>query len=311
MPAIDCFILKLLNNKTEEPSEELAKRPATLVYVFANIDNFTIGNLLMSNKINKSEVSVLNEHENQDTISEMVIQTYYSTNLFRREDSNQKISYDIMRRKILFTYICNFMMKEVAVDTQALHDKLMAMGKEFIFNNYIKTMAFLEVIEHIADPAEVRECFKRYFDMLISDLELEGIERPTDELHLDQDLKNQISCSISIKDVKWKLVLLGQRNNFAHGEIFVGLDPQENYLETMEVILSKNQFFDREELTVPLRFMIMGGSPDLQVMCQNFGSLFEVRKALYRQDQTSSIQNLFTFIYCPSKIHSLPIMSLS
>lgn len=50
MPGVDCFIVELVNNRTEESEQHLAKHPSTLVYTFANPANFTIKNLLLTNK---------------------------------------------------------------------------------------------------------------------------------------------------------------------------------------------------------------------------------------------------------------------
>lgn len=50
MPAIDCYIVEEVNKRYEESDQFLANHPSTLVYVFANPGNFTVKNLLLTNK---------------------------------------------------------------------------------------------------------------------------------------------------------------------------------------------------------------------------------------------------------------------
>ena len=51
MPAIDCFIVEQINlGRTEASDIFLANFPATLIYTFSNNNNFTIRNLLLTNK---------------------------------------------------------------------------------------------------------------------------------------------------------------------------------------------------------------------------------------------------------------------
>jgi hypothetical protein len=148
--------------------------------------------------------------------------------------------------------------------------------EEFIYNSYSKTVAFLEVAENL-DNVDSRVILKLYFERLIEDLDLGGIERAVDEGQLEDDLKSQAAYSLSIKDIKWKLVPLRSRYSPLEGaEISNTADPREIVIDNMEIILAKNKFFDREELILPTRFSVMGGSEDLQLLCQNFGSLFEV-----------------------------------
>jgi hypothetical protein len=132
------------------------------------------------------------------------------------------------------------------------------------------------VIENL-EGSDSRVAMKLYFERLIEDLDLGGIERAIDEGQLEEDLKNQTAYSLSIKDIKWKLVPLRYRLQPNNGlEISNGIDPREIDTDNMEKILAKNKFFDREELILPTRFSVLGGSEDLQQLCQNFGSLFEV-----------------------------------
>lgn len=147
-----------------------------------------------------------------------------------------------------------------------------------MYNTYSKTVAFLEVVEYL-DSADARVAIKLYFERLIEDLDLNGTERANDEGQLEDDMKNQAAFSLSIKDIKWKLVLLRYRTMPNDpNELSSGVDPREIVIDNLETVLAKNKFFDREELILPTRFCVMGGSEDLQLLCQNFGSLFEVGK---------------------------------
>lgn len=132
------------------------------------------------------------------------------------------------------------------------------------------------MIENL-EGSDSRVAMKLYFERLIEDLDLGGIERAIDEGQLEEDLKNQTAYSLSIKDIKWKLVPFRYRLQPNNGlEISNGIDTREIDTDNMEKILAKNKFFDREELILPTRFSVLGGSEDLQQLCQNFGSLFEV-----------------------------------
>lgn len=145
-----------------------------------------------------------------------------------------------------------------------------------MYNTYSKTVAFLEVVENLS-AVEARESLKRYFDMLIADLDLSGVERAVDEGPLEEDLRHQASYSLSIKNLKWRMVSLGIRIPIGNPADYLTMpDVRENVSDKLETILSKNKFFDREELCVPSRLCVMGGSQELQLMCQNLGTLFEV-----------------------------------
>lgn len=124
LPAIDCFILELKLGVNFESSEILAALPATLVYVFANTQNFSIRNLLLSNKDLTTSRSPALAKVNEEQMDEEPKELSSSKGNFK---DHQKISYDILRRKSLFTFICYIMTKDVSVDTKALYDRIMTM----------------------------------------------------------------------------------------------------------------------------------------------------------------------------------------
>jgi hypothetical protein len=124
LPAIDCFILELKLGVNLESSEILATIPATLVYVFANIQNFSIKNLLSSNKDQNSSQSSTLPKATEEQMDEEPKEFSPSKGHFK---DYQKLSYDMLRRKSLFTFICYIMTKDVSVDTKALYDRIMTM----------------------------------------------------------------------------------------------------------------------------------------------------------------------------------------
>lgn len=126
LPAIDCFILELKLGLNFESSEILATIPATLVYVFANTQNFSVKNLLLSNQdqtTSSSRSSALPKATEEQMYEEP---KEFSPSKGHFKD-HQKLSYDMLRRKSLFTFICYIMTKDVSVDTKALYDRIMTM----------------------------------------------------------------------------------------------------------------------------------------------------------------------------------------
>ena len=152
-------------------------------------------------------------------------------------------------------------------------------AEEFAFNIYTKTVAFLEVVEQM-DPNISKDLMKGYFEMLFSDLDIISLEgRNLDEAQIEAELKSQKSNSLSIEDLNWRLINIGHRSYAAtpaSTDYIAQVEQKEIINEVLEMILLKSRFFNEEEMIVPLRFCVMGGSQDLQLMCQNFGSLFEV-----------------------------------
>lgn len=138
-------------------------------------------------------------------------------------------------------------------------------------------MAFLEVVEHINQNG-AKELMKSYFDMLANDLDISSMEfKQLDEGQIEAEMKNQANNSLSIKDLKWKIIPIGYRYHPADTKFYsFQPEPKEIYNEVLDNILAKNRFFDRDEMCIAIRFGVMGGSQDLQLMCQNFGTLFDV-----------------------------------
>lgn len=114
--------------------------------------------------------------------------------------------------------------------------------------------------------------------MLANDLDISNIEsRQLDEAQIEAELKSQANNSLSIKDIKWKLIPVGYRYYVGSSKYYnAQIEPKEVYNEVLDQILTKNRFFDNNEMVIPIRFCVMGGSQDLQLMCQNFGTLFDV-----------------------------------
>lgn len=118
LPAIDCFILELKHGVNFESSEILANSPATLVYTFANAHNYAIRNLLLSNKDQMTSKGAAGKTVSDDIDIDVKDQS--------------KTSYDMLRRRTIFTFICHIMMKDMSVDTKELYNRIMQMDSTIL-----------------------------------------------------------------------------------------------------------------------------------------------------------------------------------
>lgn len=102
-------------------------------------------------------------------------------------------------------------------------------------------------------------------------------QQQLDEAKIDSELKILANNSLSIKDLKWKIIPIGYRYYSGSSKYYnAQTESKEVYFEVLELILTKNRFFNQPEMSIPIRLSVMGGSQDLQMMSQNFGILFDV-----------------------------------
>ena len=188
-----------------------------------------------------------------------------------------KFNYNDFRKRILFTYLCHTILKEVTIKGRDLNELINRLDEEYVFNLYAKMINIFGIVEYL-NIGEAREGLKKYFEAMSNDLGVFALENKLmNDMNYEDDTRIESSSMLSIKDINWKLVNImtsnydGNLTNFAQAP-----DPKENLSETLDSILGKDRFFEKSSMAFPLRFAVFGGSKELQILCQNFGNLFEV-----------------------------------
>lgn len=144
---------------------------------------------------------------------------------------------------------------------------------------YAKIVHFLGSVEHMS-LLEAKDTLKKYFDTLATEMSIFSLEaRAAENVNAIQEDETRPDSAnmLQIKDINWKLVNLSSRVYTAHS--FETAQPgfeMKEIIPELETIFSKDKFFERSSMAFPLRFAVMGGSPELQILCQNFGNIFEV-----------------------------------
>lgn len=150
---------------------------------------------------------------------------------------------------------------------------------EYIFNMYAKIVHFLGSVEHMS-LLEAKDTLKKYFDTLATEMSIFSLEaRAAENTNAIQEdeTRQDSSFMVQIKDLNWKLINLSSRVYTAHS--FESAQPgfeSKEIIPELDTIFSKDKFFERNSMAFPLRFAVLGGSPEIQILCQNFGQIFEV-----------------------------------
>lgn len=269
MPALDCLILELEDSLTIESSYALARSPASLLYCVTDLQNQTVKGIIVSNREKRDRAQALGglkleEHDEA---------TAPSTSL----------TYHLLRTKTLFTYLNIFILKENNIRPKDLWAFLSELDEEYIFNSYCKMLEVFNLMQYMP-VGEARELIKKYFEAFSTEVNLFQLESKYGTEGLEEDTRVDSAYVLNLRDIKWKVInMVSSFDTFTEEELELRSDPdpRENVLEILEMILSKDRFFERKALAFPLRFVIMGGSKELQVVCQNFGALFETRPNLF------------------------------
>jgi hypothetical protein len=222
-----------------------------------------------------------------------------------------KFSYNEFRKRIIFTYLWHTILKEVSIKDKDLTDLINRLDEEYVFNLYAKMINVFGIVEFLS-VGEAREGLKKYFEAMSNDLGVFALENKLiNDMNYEDDSRIDNSSMLSIKDINWKLVNImtsnyeGNINNFSQVP-----DPKENLAETLDAILGKDRFFEKTSMAFPIRFAVFGGSKELQILCQNFGNLFEVARSSPRFDLQCLRWSLSMFTSCRSENLTLPTTSL-
>lgn len=132
---MDCFIVEQIGIKTEESDQYLANFPSTLVYTFANLANFTVKNLLLTNRkyslVNRQLINPLSMKKDQSLgkggDSPQMQEEKETSELPAVKES---ISYDEIRKKVIFTYICNLQLKYLPYESQGIKDRVFGLDSK-------------------------------------------------------------------------------------------------------------------------------------------------------------------------------------
>jgi len=144
-----------------------------------------------------------------------------------------------------------------------------------VFNIYCKIINMLSLMEYLP-VADARDGVKKYFEAMSTDLNLASLENRKED-NIEEGKTSEANYNIGIKDIQWRFInLVSTTYTGTLATKSANADSKENVVDILEIILSKDRFFERSSLIFPLRFVIMGGSPELQMCIQNFGALFEV-----------------------------------
>jgi hypothetical protein len=275
IPAVDCFITEVKESTTIKSDYLLAEFPATLVYCVTNIFNDTVKSILL-----------LRRKQREAQSKSAVVNSSVMNSNSKVEDGEGKISYTAFHRKVIQMNLMNVVIKETSITTKQLQEALQNFGgrifltlDEYIFNMYAKIVYFMGSVEHMS-LLEAKDTLKKYFDTLATDMSIFSLEaKATENTNAIQDdeTRQDSSYMVQIKDINWKLVNLSSRvytaNNFESAQ--AGFEMKE-IIPDLETIFGKDKFFERTSMAFPLRFAVLGGSPELQIMCQNLGNIFEV-----------------------------------
>lgn len=165
-----------------------------------------------------------------------------------------------------------------------------------LFNIYSKLVTMFYVCEHLP-LNEAREGMKRYFEALGNELGVFALENKA-ELGEEADrLKDgEETLMLSIKDLQWKMIEVSYSRYVNNPEKIKALPSvNEQFTDSLDYIMSKSKFFERNAMAFSIKFAVMGGSPELQILCQNFGTLFEVSCLDCRPNPIYSTPTRFIF----------------
>ena len=178
---------------------------------------------------------------------------------------------------MIYTYLSHIIMKEFNIRGKDLDQLVKGLDEEYVFNLYAKMINMFGIVEYMS-VVEAREGLKKYFEAMSSDLGLLGLENKNGaDNNNDEDMRIDNSCMINIKDINWKLVPIMKHEDKTNlNSYFQAPSLNENLSDVLDSILSKDRFFEKPSMAFPLRFAILGTSSELQILCQNLGSLFEV-----------------------------------
>ncbi len=188
-----------------------------------------------------------------------------------------KFTYNDFRKRILFTYLCHTILKEVSIKGRDLTDLINKLDEEYVYNLYAKMINIFGIVEYL-NVGEAREGLKKYFEAMSNDLGIFVLENKLiNDMNYEDDSRIDNSSMLSIKDINWKLVNIMTSNYDGNINSFSQVpDTKENLAETLDAILGKDRFFEKSSMAFPIRIAVFGGSKELQILCQNFGNLFEV-----------------------------------
>lgn len=204
---------------------------------------------------------------------------------WKQSKLNVKLSYTEHHKNIIFTYLNYFIMRETNLQLEDVEKIVSNLGSEYSFNIYSKMINLFDLIENM-NVADAREAAKKFFEGLASEIKILDLKK-LDDMNMEEEARKDTKMMLSLDHITWKLINVvnvsyyGELDNYEGSkklskEALQERLKRENVSDLLETVLVKDRFFQKTSMVFPLRFAVLGGSNEIQLMVQNIGTLFEV-----------------------------------